>query len=235
MKWEMPVLALGALLITVGHVWGLFFAPPEAMMGDVGRILYVHVPTAWAALVILTSAFVAAIGALWTSSYGWDAAVEALSEVGVVLTGMLLMQGALWAKPTWGVFWTWDPRLTTSAILLVLFVGVLILRRVITDPERRLTISAVAAIVAYVDVPVVYFAVKWWRTLHQPFSSPDTVSSGMVSPLRVAAFGMLFLGIGLAAARWRAIRARLRVEADAPELPHAPAPLELDPKEAPHG
>ncbi|MEC7947638.1 MAG: transcriptional regulator, partial [Myxococcota bacterium] len=86
MKWEMPVLALGVVLVTVGHAWGLFFAPPEAMMGDVGRILYVHVPTAWAALVILTAAFVAAIGALWTSSYGWDAAVEAFSEVGVVLT-----------------------------------------------------------------------------------------------------------------------------------------------------
>lgn len=235
MKWETPVLALGAILIAIGHVWGLFYAPPEAMMGDVGRILYVHVPTAWAALVILTAAFVAAIGTLWTSSYGWDAAVEALSEVGVVLTAMLLFQGSLWAKPTWGVYWTWDPRLTTSAIMLVLFIGVLILRRVIVDPERRLTISAVAAIVAYVDVPVVYFAVKWWRTLHQPFSSPDTVSSGMVSPLRVAAFGMLFLSVGLAAARWRAIRAQLRVDADAPELPDAPAPLDLGATEADHG
>ncbi|MEC7946664.1 MAG: cytochrome c biogenesis protein CcsA, partial [Myxococcota bacterium] len=178
---------------------------------------------------------VAAIGALWTSSYGWDAAVEAFSEVGVVLTAMLLVQGSLWAKPTWGVYWTWDPRLTTSAIMLLLFVGVLILRRVIADPERRLTISAVAAIVAYVDVPVVYFAVKWWRTLHQTFSSPDTVSSGMVSPLRVAAFGMLFLSVGLAVTRWRAIRAKLHAEADAPALPDAPVPLDLGTGEASNG
>ncbi len=227
MKWELPVLALGVVLVAVGHGLGLFWAPPEAMMGDVGRILYVHVPTAWLAMLTLTFAFFAAVGTLWTGRYGWDAAVEALTEVGVVLTLLLLVQGSLWAKPTWGVFWTWDPRLTTSAILLVLFVGVLFLRRVIEDPERRMTVSAVAAIVAYVDVPVVYFAIKWWRTLHQPFSSPDTVSSSMVLPLRIAAFGMLFLSIGLAVARWRDIRARLRVEADAPALPDAPAPLDL--------
>jgi heme exporter protein C len=227
MKWELPLIVLGAILLTIAHVWGLFIAPPEAMMGDVGRILYVHVPTAWAALVILTVSFIAAIGALWTSSYSWDAAVEAFAEVGVILTALLLFQGSLWAKPTWGVFWTWDPRLTTSAVLLVLFLGVLVLRRIVDNPERRLTVSAVATIIAYVDVPIVYFAIKWWRTLHQPFSSPDTVDSAMVSPLRVAAFGMLFLGIGIAIARWRSIRARLHAESDAPELPELPEPLDL--------
>lgn len=227
-RWEHLLLAVGVGLVGVAHTWGLAYAPPEAMMGDVGRILYVHVPTAWVGLVLYTACFVAAVGALWSGRTGWDAAVEAFAEVGVVCNALLLFQGSVWARPTWGVWWTWDPRLTTSAVMLLLFVGVLVLRRVVDDPGRRLTVSAVAAIVAYVDVPVVYFAVKWWRTLHQDFSSPETVSETMVTPLRMAAFGMLFLGVALAALRWRAIHARLADQAAAPELPDAAPQLQLD-------
>lgn len=196
-------------------------------MGDVGRILYVHVPTAWTGLLCFLTAFIAAIGTLWSGRAGWDALVEAASEVGVVLTALLLFQGSMWARPTWGVFWTWDPRLTTSAIMLVLFVGVLVLRRVVDVPERRMTLSAVAAIVAFVDVPIVYFAVKWFRTLHQDFSSPKTVDGAMVTPLRTAAIGMILLATGLIVARWRGIRARVAADLDAPALPARPAALEL--------
>ena len=227
MKWEHAVLALGVLVVAAGHTWGLFFAPPEAMMGDVGRILYVHVPTAWTGLLCFLTAFIAAIGTLWSGRAGWDALVEAASEVGVVLTALLLFQGSMWARPTWGVFWTWDPRLTTSAIMLVLFVGVLVLRRVVDVPERRMTLSAVAAIVAFVDVPIVYFAVKWFRTLHQDFSSPKTVDGAMVTPLRTAAIGMILLATGLIVSRWRGIRARVAADLDAPALPARPAALEL--------
>jgi heme exporter protein C len=228
-RWEHFVLAFGLVLLGAAHAWGLFFAPPEAMMGDVGRILYVHVPTAWVGLVAYTAAFVAAIGALWTGRTGWDAGIEAFAEVGVVYNALLLFQGSVWARPTWGIWWTWDPRLTTSAVMLLLFVAVLVLRRTVDAPEQRLTVSAVATIIAWVDVPVVYFAVKWWRTLHQDFSSPETVSNTMVTPLRMAAFGMLFLGIGIAALRWRAAYVRLADQSDAPELPDAPAQLHLQP------
>lgn len=227
-RWEHLLLALGVGLVAVAHAWGLAYAPPEAMMGDVGRILYVHVPTAWVGLVMYTACFVAAVGALWSGRTGWDAAVEAFAEVGVVCNALLLFQGSVWARPTWGVWWTWDPRLTTSAVLLLLFVAVLVLRRTVSDPGRRLTVSAVATIVAYVDVPVVYFAVKWWRTLHQDFSSPETVSETMVTPLRMAAFGMLFLGVALATLRWRAIHARLADQAEAPALPDAAPQLQLE-------
>ena len=232
MRWEHGLLALGFVLLTVGHGMGLFVAPEEAMMGAAGRILYAHVPTAWVALVTLTLSFFAAIGALWTGKYSWDAAVEATAETGVVLTALLLFQGSMWAKPTWGYFWDWDPRLTTSAILLVLFVGVLVVRRVVTEPERRLTVTAIAAIIAYVDVPVVYFGVKWWRSLHQDWSSPQTVSNTMVMPLRIAAFAMLFIAIAVCVMRWRAIYAGLKVEASAPDLPELPAELSLAEKEA---
>ena len=225
MKWEHGLAALGLVLLTVGHYMGLFVAPPEVMMGDVGRILYVHVPTAWVALVLYLIAFVCAIGTLWTSKRRWDATMEASVEVGAVLNALLLIQGSIWARPTWGVWWTWDPRLTTAAVLLVLFVVVLVLRRTIEQPERRMTASAVATIIAFVDVPIVYFSVKWWRTLHQPFSSPKTVSSEMVTPLRVAAFGMLFLALGYMGMRRRIAAAKLAEEDDAPDLPELPEQL----------
>lgn len=227
MKWEYPVTVIGLVLLAIGHGMGLFVAPPEAMMGDVGRILYAHVPTAWVSLCIYLAAFVAAVGSLWSGRFTWDAAVAGLVEVGVVLNALLLAQGSLWARPTWGVYWTWDPRLTTTAIMLVMFGGVLLLRGLVDVAEKRLTVTAVAGIVAFANVPIVYFSVKWWRTLHQPFSSPETVSSPMVLPLRIAAFGMLFLATGMAAMRWRAHYAGLAKETTAPELPALPEALKL--------
>lgn len=225
MKTEHGLAALGIVLLAVGHYMGLFVAPPEVMMGDVGRILYVHVPTAWVALVLYLIAFICAIGTLWTSRRSWDATMEGSVEVGTVLNALLLVQGSIWARPTWGIWWTWDPRLTTAAVLLVLFVVVLVLRRTIEQPERRMTATAVATIIAFVDVPIVYFSVKWWRTLHQPFSSPKTVSSSMVTPLRIAAFGMLFLAIGYMLMRRRIALERMAAEDDAPDLPELPEQL----------
>lgn len=227
MKWEIPVGVLGVTLMAVGHGMGLFLAPPEAMMGDVGRILYVHVPTAWMALLVYMISFVAAVGALWTGRRGWDATVEASVEVGVLLNALLLIQGSIWARPTWGVWWTWDPRLTTAAVLLVAFGVVLVLRRTIEQPDRRMVASAVATVVAFVDVPIVYFSVKWWRTLHQPFSSPKTVDKAMVSPLQVAAVGVLLFAIALVVARRRIALQTLEREDAAPDLPDLPAQLDV--------
>jgi heme exporter protein C len=227
LSWDRVSLVIGLLLLIVGHYQGLFVAPAEAMMGDVGRILYVHVPTAWACMLVYSACFVFAGLALWSGKGKWDAAMEASAEVGVLYNALLLIQGSLWARPTWGVFWTWDPRLTTSAIVLVLFVGVLVLRRVITDPERRLNLGSIAAVLAYAGVPIVYFSVKWWRTLHQPFSSPATVSDSFITPLRLAAFGMIFLGIGLIGLRWRALRREVERELSAPALPAALPTLQL--------
>ena len=222
-------IVLGLLLVAAGHWMGLFKAPREAMMGDVGRILYVHVPTAWVGLLTYLVAFVAGIGSLWTGRRGWDAVLEASVEVGVLLNVLLTLQGSIWAKPTWGIWWTWDPRLTTVAIMVISFIGVMLLRKLVEDPERRASLSAVASIVAFVNVPIVYFSVKWWRTLHQDFSSPETVSSTMVLPLRLAAFGMLFLMIGMVAVRARIAFDRLQRESAAPELPgEGPAPLRLE-------
>jgi heme exporter protein C len=215
------LLALGLALLLWGSWWGLFLAPRETYMGDVQRIMYVHVPTAWNAMLALTFAFGCALVSLFRDDPVWDARLEAALEVGVVLSALLCMQGAIWAKPTWGVWWDWDPRLTTTAVMVFAFGGILALRAFVDDPVKRATWSAVAAIVAYVDVPIVYFSVKWWNSLHQTQSSPETVSRAFHWPLRINAFGMLFLMCGLISLRAR-LAALRREEELAPPL-SAPA------------
>jgi heme exporter protein C len=220
---------LGILLLLVGSYIGLFRAPGEEFMGDVQRIMYVHVPTAWNAMLAFTFAFACALFSLWRGSWAWDCRMEAAIEVGIVLSALLCIQGAIWARPTWGVWWDWDPRLTTTAVMLFAFIGILALRRFVDDPRRRATWSAVATIVAYVDVPIVYFSVRWWNSLHQMQSSPETVSSAFHLPLRLNAFGVLFLMSGMIALRTRLGALRLRGEL-APPLPsRAPAGAEATP------
>jgi heme exporter protein C len=194
---------LGLALLVWGSIWGLFLAPREAYMGDVQRIMYVHVPTAWNAMLALTFAFGCALVSLLRGGWQWDARLEAAVEVGVVLSALLCLQGSIWAKPTWGVWWDWDPRLTTMAVLVFAFSGVLALRQFVDDPVKRAVWSAVVVIVAYVDVPIVYFSVKWWNSLHQVQSTPATVSRAFYWPLRINAFGVLFLMSGLISLRAR--------------------------------
>jgi heme exporter protein C len=208
----------GLLLLLWGSYWGLAVAPAETYMGDVQRIMYVHVPTAWNAMLALTYAFFCALISLVRGGWKWDHRLEASLEVGVVLSTLLCMQGAIWAKPTWGVWWDWDPRLTTTAVLVFAFTGIIALRLFVEDATKRAVWSAVATIVAYVDVPIVYFSVKWWNSLHQQQSSPATVSSAFHWPLRINAFGILFLMIGLIALRSRLASLRLADEI-APPLP----------------
>ena len=216
------LVAFGIVLLLTGSFWGLFKAPGEMFMGDVQRIMYVHVPTAWNAMLALTFSFVCAIAFLFTNSWKWDNRLEAGMEMGVVLSILLCMQGAIWAKPTWGVWWDWDPRLTTTAVMVFAFGGILALRAFVDDPMKRAVWSAVACIVAFADVPIVYFSVKWWNSLHQAQSTPATVSKAFHWPLRINAFGILFVWTGLTALRARVAALRLRSEI-APPLPEKTA------------
>lgn len=193
LRWDTWFGLIGLALLLVGSYIGLFQAPAERHMGEVSRMLYVHVPTAWNSMLVLTVAFVFAVLLLWTAKPRWDTAMTGATEVGVIMGGLLILQGMIWAKPTWGVWWDWDVRLTTTLIMVLLYAGILVLRSFIDDADRRATWSAVAVIVAYVDVPLVYFCVRWWRSLHQVQSSPETVASAMITPLRINAFAVLFL------------------------------------------
>jgi heme exporter protein C len=211
-RWPYAVLLLGAALLGVGAYWGLLVAPREQYMGEVYRILYIHVPTAWNAMLAFLFAFVCALVFLLRGDVRWDARLEAAMEVGVLLSLLLCVQGSLWAKPTWGVWWDWDPRLTTTAIMVMAFSGVLALRRFVDDPVRRATWSAVSAIVASANVPIVYFSVRWWNSLHQMPSSPGSVSVIFHRPLLINTLGMLLLTAALIALRARVAALRLDAE-----------------------
>ena len=203
---------LGLVLLLAGSYFGLFVAPAERYMGQVQRIMYVHVPSAWVGMVCYTAAFAFAITGLWSGRRRWDALTTGAIEVGAVLNALLLVQGSIWARATWGVWWDWDVRLTTSLVMLLLFAGVLALRSFVDDADRRATWTAVATIVAFVDVPLVYFCVRWWRSLHQVQSTPETVSSTMVVPLRINAVAILLIAIWLISKRAKLELQRMRSE-----------------------
>jgi heme exporter protein C len=214
--------ALGLAMLSYGSWMGLFVLPPMSHFQEVGRIFFIHVPTAWNSLLVLTGSFILAIGVLLNRRAGWDAALTASVEVGVLYTAMLLVQGSIWARPTFNTWWTWDPRLLTAAILLVAFAGVLSLRSFAEGRDRRMVWTAAATIVAYVDVPIVYFIVKWLpRGIHQPHSFPSTVSSDYHTALRINAFAMLFIAIWFVARRTRMILLQ-----DAGTAMSAPAPAD---------
>ena len=217
-RYPFVLIGLGVALLLAGSYLGLFVAPPERYMGDVQRIMYVHVPTAWNAMLALTFTFVCALMFLFTGKWQWDSRMEASMEVGVLLSLLLCIQGSIWARPTWGVWWDWDPRLTTTAVMVFAFGGVLALRRAVEDPSRRATWSAVAAVVAAIDVPIVYMSVRWWNSLHQVQSTPETVSSAFHLQLRINAIGILVLMLGLITLRSRVASFRLNQEL-APPLP----------------
>ena len=185
-------------------------------MGQVYRIMYVHVPTAWNWMIAVLFALFAAVAFLFRNDLKWDARLEAALEVGSLFAFLLCCQGAIWAKPTWGVWWDWDPRLTTTAVLLFAFLGILALRKFVEDPAKRAILSSVATIIASIDLPIVYFSVKWWNSLHQQPSNPGTISSQFYAPLRLNAFGVLFLMIGFLMLRSRVATYRLRAELAAP-------------------
>jgi heme exporter protein C len=159
---------LATLVVTA--VFALWVTPPRENQGfDAVRLLYLHVPTAWVAYLAFGVTALASL--LWlvprTRDPVWDLLAGASAEVGVVFTGLTLVLGALWGKPTWGTWWEWDARLTTTAILFFLYLGYLALRRTGSTAEERGKRSAIAALIAFADVPISYLSVTWWQTLHQ--------------------------------------------------------------------
>jgi heme exporter protein C len=159
---------LAGLALTVTIVVGLFAVPADAAQGDVQRIMYVHVPSAWLAYLAFFVTLAAGLLYLRRQDLRFDRVAVASAEIGLVLTGLTIATGAIWGKATWGKWWDWDPRLTTTAILFVIYAGYLLLRQSIVDRRRRARLAAVFGTVAFLNVPIVHFSVLWWRGLHQP-------------------------------------------------------------------
>lgn len=168
--WLAPVLGvLAAGSLAVLAILGLVVVPEDAVQGDAQRLMYVHVPAALVAYLAFAVTSLTSVLYLWkrTRHPRWDRLAASSAELGVLFTGLTLVLGMLWGRPVWGVYWTWDARLVTTAVLFFLYLGYLALRRTIADPDTRARRSAVAALVAFVDVPIVHYSVEWWRSLHQ--------------------------------------------------------------------
>jgi heme exporter protein C len=158
------VLSFFSLL--AGLYTALVYAPPEATMGDVQRIFYFHLGSAIAAFLSFAVVFVASLLYLARRSQVWDNVAAASAEIGIVFCSLVMLTGPLWAKPAWGTWWTWDPRLTTTMVLWLIYVAYLMLRSAMEEPGRRALVSAVFGIVGFVDVPIVFMSIRWWRTIH---------------------------------------------------------------------
>ena len=156
------------VLLLAGLAAGFGWAPRDAVQGNVQRIMYVHVPAILTAYVAIAAVFVASVAYLGTRRATWDRVAAAAGELAVCFIGITLATGSIWGKPTWGTWWTWDARLTSAALLFVIYLGYLLLRSVVDDRERAATYAAVLGIVGALDVPIIHFSVEWWRTLHQP-------------------------------------------------------------------
>ncbi len=155
-----------AVLIGAAGYAALFLAPTERTMGLIQRIFYFHVPSAWTGFVAFFISFAASIAYLLRRQPKWDWLAVAGAEVGVAFFTCVLVTGPIWAKPVWGIWWTWDARLTSTFVLWILYLSYLILRSLVADAERRAVTSAVFGIFAFLDVPLVYFSIWWWRTQH---------------------------------------------------------------------
>lgn len=195
----LPILTFASMLVAL---WGAFlYAPTERTMGDVQRIFYFHVSSWWVAFIAFSVTFVASIGYLWKGRGGFDRVALASTEIGVVFTTIGLVTGPIWAKYAWGIYWTWDPRLTTALVLWLMYVGYLMMRRYVPEDQKRATLAAVVAIIAFVDVPVVFLAIRLWRTQHPQPVLLGGESSGldpqMFQTLMMALTAFLFLYLWL--------------------------------------
>jgi heme exporter protein C len=205
-RWLMPFGAFAILFFIGAQATALLLSQPDRDMGHLQKIMYVHVPSAWVAMIAFFVVFVTSILYLIRRDEKYDLLAASAAEVGVLLTALTLALGSIWGRPTWGIWWTWDPRLTTTAVLLMIYVGYLALRSFTEDDDRRARWAAAVGILGFLNVPVVYMSVRWWRTIHQVQSTPNTVDPYYIIGLRLSAFAFLFVFIFFVGLRYYVAR-----------------------------
>jgi heme exporter protein C len=198
-----------ALLCVAGLYVGFVVAPTDAQQGEAYRIIFIHVPAAWMSMLIyLAMAFWAALGLAFNTRLSGMMAT-ALAPTGALFTFLALWTGSLWGKPTWGTYWVWDARLTSELILLFLYFGFMALQAAIEDPRRADRAGAVLALVGVVNIPIIYFSVQWWNTLHQGASvslkSAPTMAASMFTGMILMALAFWLYSIAVTLVRVRCI------------------------------
>ncbi len=177
-RWVDDLLGVGALVGMVGALWLIFvYTPLELVQGAVQKVFYIHLASIWNAYASFLLVFVASILYLRRPSAATDRFARAWAEIGVVFTTITLISGAIWGKPIWGTYWSWDARLTTTLLLWLIYVVYLMLPSFMDDPERGRRYAAVVGVIGFVDVPIVHMSVRWWRTLH-----PDPIVANLEGP-----------------------------------------------------
>lgn len=205
MKIEKLVDSITTISIIAAIYAAFMYAPVERVMGPVQKIFYFHVPSAWIAFFAFFVTFVCSIAVLITSNRIYDDIAAASAEIGVIFCTIVLLTGPLWARPVWGVWWTWDPRLTTTLILWFIYLGYIMLRKFTEEEDKRAKFSAALGIIGFIDVPIVFLSIRWWRTIH-----PNVLQKGggglhpdMKTALFVCLFTFTFLYLSLLIKRVR--------------------------------
>ena len=210
-----PLAAVTAVLGALGLWFAFFNSPADYQMGDTVRIMYVHVPTAWLSQFVYAAMAVSALGTLvWRHPLA-DVSMKAAAPLGAAFTAMALFTGSMWGRPTWGTFWEWDGRMTSTLILLFIYLGIVALWRAFDDQLRAARVVAVFTLVGAVNVPIIKFSVDWWSTLHQPASvfraDGPTMPGSLLTPLFIMffAFTLLFVTLQLVSMHTKIRRRRL--------------------------
>ena len=200
---------LAFALAAVGLYMGLFLAPEDFQQGEVYRIIFIHVPTAWMGMFIY---LVMAMYAVWVLTFKTRLSammMEALAPTGALFTALALWTGALWGRPTWGTYWVWDARMTSTLILLFLYIGYMALHGAIEDKRRADRAAALLVLVGVVNVPIIYFSVRWWNTLHQgasiSLSGGNKMAATMLTAMMIMALACWMYAIAVSLCRVRAI------------------------------
>jgi heme exporter protein C len=217
--------AVAAMLVAAGMIF--LYAPVDALQGPVQRIFYLHVSAALAAFASFAVVLVAGIVYLWRESLTADRLARAAAPVGLVLTTVTLVMCMLWAKPVWGAYWLWDARLTSTLVLWIVYAGYLLLRKLAEPGRQAARLAAVVGIFGFIDVPIVYFSVQWWRTNHP---GPVITTSGALPPEMLLAFLVTLVCTMFLAGVMVAIRYRVEVLTDAAESATEPGRI-LHPSE----
>ena len=198
-KGSQVLYIIAGVAILAALYMALIFAPTEVTMGNVQRIFYWHVATAWVGFLAFFVTFIASIAYLRTGRRQWDILALSSVEVGMTYAIIMTITGSLWAKPIWNTWWTWEPRLTSVTIMLLIYASYLLLRRMIDDPARRARFAAVYGIAGFISVPITFMAIRWWRTIHPIIFESEGfhLTSLMLAALlvSVAAFTTLYAAL----------------------------------------
>jgi heme exporter protein C len=203
---------LGLALMIAALYMVFIYVPTEEHSGIIQRIFYFHVPVAWVAFLAFFITFIFSILYLWKRETKWDAIAHASAEVGVLFTTLVLITGPIWAKPVWGIWWTWDARLTTSLVLWLIYIAYLLVRSFATESARGARYGAVVGIVGFIDVPVVFIAVSLWRTQHPTaivFEGGLTTPMLMTLIVCVAAFTVLYVLLTIQSANLKVMQVKI--------------------------